>query len=184
MSDRVAVMSKGKIEQIGTPSEVYEDPATVFVADFLGISNLMDAQVVGACDGGCTVTIGDFSMTAGCGDTTARGAVKVVARPERLTLLEHGGAADNSLPGMVERTVYVGSNLQVMVRLATGVQLQASITNTGATAGLAQGTPVAVQIPADALRVLRDDGAGPADDQLPVNAAAAAERPVRTAPSM
>jgi spermidine/putrescine transport system ATP-binding protein len=184
MSDRVAVMSKGKIEQIGTPSEVYEDPATVFVADFLGISNLMDAKVVGACDGGCTLTIGDFSMTAGCGDTTARGAVKVVARPERLTLLEHGGAADNSLPGMVERTVYVGSNLQVMVRLATGVQLQASITNTGATAGLAQGTPVAVQIPADALRVLRDDGAGPADDQLPVSAAAAAERPVRTAPSM
>ena len=42
MSDRVAVMSKGKIEQIGTPAEVYEDPATVFVADFLGISNLMD----------------------------------------------------------------------------------------------------------------------------------------------
>jgi spermidine/putrescine transport system ATP-binding protein len=187
MSDRVAVMSKGKIEQIGTPSEVYEDPATVFVADFLGISNLMDAQAVGGCAGpgpGCTVKIGDFEMTAGCGDTTARGPVKVVARPERLTLLEHGGAADNSLPGMVERTVYVGSNLQVMVRLATGVQLQASITNTGATAGLAQGTPVAVQIPADALRVLRDDGAGPADDQLPVSAAAAAERPVRTAPSM
>src|ERR1700683_112670 len=100
MSDRVAVMSKGKIEQIGTPSEVYEDPATVFVADFLGISNLMDAQVVGACDGGCTVTIGDFSMTAGCGDTTARGAVKVVARPERLTLLEHGAVIDNTLPGM------------------------------------------------------------------------------------
>ena len=45
MSDRVAVMSKGKIEQIGTPAEVYEDPATVFVADFLGISNLMDASV-------------------------------------------------------------------------------------------------------------------------------------------
>jgi mannopine transport system ATP-binding protein len=91
---------------------------------------------------------------------TARGPVKVVARPERLALLEHGAAADNTLPGMVERTVYVGSNLQVMVRLATGVQLQASITNTGRTSGMAQGTPIAVQIPADALRVLRDDTAG------------------------
>jgi spermidine/putrescine transport system ATP-binding protein len=157
MSDRVAVMSKGKIEQIGTPSEVYEDPATVFVADFLGISNLMDGSVVGACDGGCTVSIGDFQLTAGCGDTSARGPVKVVARPERLTLLDHGSVADNILPGMVERTVYVGSNLQVMVRLATGVQLQASITNTGQATGMDQGTPVAVQIPADALRVLRDD---------------------------
>src|ERR1700685_920190 len=58
MSDRVAVMSKGKIEQIGTPSEVYEDPATVFVADFLGISNLMDGSVVGGCDGGCPVGVG------------------------------------------------------------------------------------------------------------------------------
>src|SRR6202020_3232968 len=47
MSDRVAVMSGGRIEQIGTPAEVYESPATVFVADFLGVSNLMDAEPVG-----------------------------------------------------------------------------------------------------------------------------------------
>src|SRR6201996_3167515 len=46
MSDRVAVMSAGRIEQIGTPEEVYENPATVFVADFLGVSNLMDAAAV------------------------------------------------------------------------------------------------------------------------------------------
>jgi spermidine/putrescine transport system ATP-binding protein len=173
MSDRVAVMSKGKIEQIGTPSEVYEDPSTVFVADFLGISNLMDGAVIDACDGGCTVAIGDFRLTAGCGDTAARGAVKVVARPERLTLLEHGAIADNTLPGMVERTVYVGSNLQVMVRLVTGVQLQASITNTGQTTGMDQGTPVAVQIPADALRVLRDD----TGEYTPEEPAASPEEP-------
>jgi spermidine/putrescine transport system ATP-binding protein len=173
MSDRVAVMSKGKIEQIGTPSDVYEDPATVFVADFLGISNLMDGAVVSACDGGCTVAIGDFRLTAGCGDTAARGAVKVVARPERLALLEHGSVADNTLPGMVERTVYVGSNLQVMVRLVTGVQLQASITNTGQTARMDQGTPVAVQIPADALRVLRDD----TGEYTPEEPAASPEEP-------
>src|ERR1700742_4276985 len=67
MSDRVAVMSDGRIEQVGTPAEVYEDPATVFVADFLGISNLMDGAVVGACDGGCTVAIGEVTLTAGCG---------------------------------------------------------------------------------------------------------------------
>src|SRR5439155_5994427 len=46
MSDRVAVMSNGRIEQIGTPAEVYEDPATVFVADFLGVSNLMHATAI------------------------------------------------------------------------------------------------------------------------------------------
>ncbi len=121
MSDRVAVMSGGRIEQIGTPAEVYEDPATVFVADFLGVSNLMEAHAEQA-DGGCTVTVGEFPLRAGCGDLEASGPVKVVARPERIELLttETGSERGNCLPGMVERTVYLGTSLQVMVRLATG----------------------------------------------------------------
>jgi hypothetical protein len=80
--------------------------------------------------------------------------VKIVARPERLQVLAHGTEHDNCLPGMVERTVYVGASLQVMVRLATGAQLQASLTNTGESAAYAQGTPVAVHVPPEALRVL------------------------------
>ncbi|MBV8219132.1 MAG: ABC transporter ATP-binding protein [Solirubrobacterales bacterium] len=154
MSDRIAVMNTGRIEQVGTPAEVYEQPRTVFVADFLGVSNLMDAESL---DGG-TVRIGDFALRAGCGEVSARGPVKVVARPERLGLLAHGSEAENCLPGMVERTVYVGANLQVIVRLPTGGTVQVSLANTGEAAAYAQGTPVAVHVPADALRVL---GAGP-----------------------
>jgi spermidine/putrescine transport system ATP-binding protein len=166
MSDRVAVMSGGRIEQIGTPAEVYEDPATVFVADFLGVSNLMEAQAVRA-DGGCTVTVGDYPLRAGCGDLEASGPVKVVARPERIELLdtEAGAQRGNSLPGMIERTVYLGTSLQVMVRLATGVQLQVSITNTGDTGGYVQGTPVGVHIPVDALRVLADRRPQPDEEE-------------------
>jgi spermidine/putrescine transport system ATP-binding protein len=156
MSDRVAVMNAGRIEQIGTPAAVYESPATVFVADFLGVSNLMDADAdaVAWGQGECTVRVGDFSLRAGCGELTARGRVKVVARPERITLLEHGAQRENCLPGMIERTVYVGASLQVIVRLATGASVQASVTNTGETDVHTQGTPVAVHVPADALRVL------------------------------
>jgi spermidine/putrescine transport system ATP-binding protein len=154
MSDRVAVMNAGRIEQIGTPEEVYESPATVFVADFLGVSNLMDADASPGGSGECAVRVGDFSLRAGCGDLAARGPVKIVARPERVLLLEHGTGAENCLPGMVERTVYVGASLQVIVRLATGAVLQASVTNTGAQAAHVQGTPVQVHIPPDALRVL------------------------------
>ncbi|HZU60359.1 MAG TPA: TOBE domain-containing protein, partial [Solirubrobacteraceae bacterium] len=62
--------------------------------------------------------------------------------------------AGNCLPGMVERTVYVGATLQVIVRLATGATLQASVTNAGSATGWAQGTPVMAEIPPDALRVL------------------------------
>jgi spermidine/putrescine transport system ATP-binding protein len=158
MSDRVAVMNAGRIEHIGTPEEVYESPGTVFVADFLGVSNLMDADATPRA-GGCTVRIGDFSLEAACGDTGARGAVKVVARPERVQLHEHGDSHEhaNCLPGMVERTVYVGATVQVMVRLATGAALQASVTNTGNAASWRQGTPVLAQIPSDALRVLADE---------------------------
>ncbi len=171
MSDRVAVMSNGRIEQVGTPADVYEEPGTVFVADFLGVSNLMDAHAVDGGPAHCTISIGEFTLRAACGDTTARGPVKVVARPERLSLIEHGAdQPDNCLPGMVERTVYVGASLQVMVRLATGAQLQASVANTGAGGDFAQGTPVAVHVPADALRVLSPQAPPPAEPE-----AAAAE---------
>jgi spermidine/putrescine transport system ATP-binding protein len=179
MSDRVAVMSNGKIEQVGTPATVYEDPGTVFVADFLGVSNLMDAEA-GADPGSpdqCAVTIGDFTLRAACGDTSARGAVKVVARPERIQLLAHGSERDNCLPGMVERTVYVGATLQVMVRLVTGAQLQASVTNTGSADGFDSGAPVSVHVPADALRVLGAEAPPEVDPEAaaPDEDAAAAE---------
>jgi spermidine/putrescine transport system ATP-binding protein len=165
MSDRVAVMNAGRIEQVGTPAEVYESPATVFVADFLGVSNLMDAEARPAGAGECAVRVGDFTLRAGCGDLVARGAVKIVARPERVLLLPHGSEHQNCLPGMVERTVYVGASLQVIVRLATGAVLQASVTNTGGQAAHVQGTPVQVHIPPDALRVLASGpGGGPAAD--------------------
>jgi spermidine/putrescine transport system ATP-binding protein len=169
MSDRVAVMSEGRIEQIGTPADVYESPATVFVADFLGVSNLMDAHAQSdpAHPEHCTVAIGDFRLRAACGDLGASGAVKVVARPERLQLLEHAEQRANCLPGLVERTVYVGASVQVMIRLATGAQIQASIANTGDADSYQHGMPVSVHIPPDALRILGDSGAVPAPAEAP-----------------
>ena len=165
MSDRVAVMNGGRIEQIGTPAAVYEDPASVFVADFLGISNLMDADPVAWRPGECTVRIGEFTLRACCGDVSARGAVRVVARPERLELLDHGAGRDNCLLGMVERTVYVGASRQVIVRLPIGATVQVSIANTGADDGYPQGTPVAVHVPPQALRVLSDAAPRPPADE-------------------
>jgi len=76
-------------------------------------------------------------------------------------VLAHGSGerTENCLPGMVERTVYVGATLQIMVRLATGGSLQATVANTGDQVEQAQGTPVQVHIPPDALRVLGGDKA-------------------------
>ncbi len=157
MSDRIAVMSNGRVEQIGPPSEVYEDPATAYVADFLGVSNLMDARAEGSAgDQRCRVRLGDFVLLAGQGDTDARGDAKIVIRPERILLEEHGITGENQLPGMVERVVYVGSIMQVIVHLASGQTLQAWVQNRGQAMPYGQGTPVSVHFPPEALRVLLD----------------------------
>ena len=174
MSDRVAVMNLGRIEQMGTPAAVYENPTTVFVADFLGVSNLMDAEAISWSTGECAVRVGEFSLRAGCGDVGARGPVKIVARPERVLLLPHGDQRENCLPAMVERTVYVGASLQVIVRLATGASVQVSLANTGEADTYRQGMPVAVHLPADALRVLASSPGTPSLAEPAVEPAAAA----------
>ena len=155
MSDRLAVMNGGLIEQIGAPQEVYEDPETLFVADFLGVSNLMDATGRGPVNGRCRVEVGRFELEAGGGPSDVTGPAKLVIRPERVELERHeADSGPNCLPGMVERVVYVGSAVQVLVRVATGETLQALVTNTGKELPYEQGTPVQLRLPAEALRVL------------------------------
>src|ERR671922_1281270 len=88
MSDRLAVMNAGQIEQVGAPRDVYEDPTTVFVADFLGVSNLMDAHAKGARNGACLVDVQSYELEAGAGGEV-NGAAKIVIRPERIELEPH-----------------------------------------------------------------------------------------------
>jgi ABC-type Fe3+/spermidine/putrescine transport system ATPase subunit len=155
MSDRLAVMNGGHIEQVGAPQDVYEDPETLFVADFLGVSNLMEARVVSAGTHACRVAVDGYELETRGTDQDVIGAAKIVIRPERIELEEHGAASGpNRVPGMVERVVYVGSAVQVIVRAATGESLQALVQNKGTGLGFEQGTPVQLHLPVDALRVL------------------------------
>jgi spermidine/putrescine transport system ATP-binding protein len=153
MSDRLAVMASGRIQQIGSPAEVYEEPSTAYVADFLGVSNLMSALG----DGGGRVCLGDFQFMAARGDLGARGPIRIVIRPERVRLEDQGTSGDNRIPGMVERVLYVGSTIQVLVHLAHGETLQAWMQNRGGDPPWQQGTAVSVHLPPDAIRVLVDD---------------------------
>jgi spermidine/putrescine transport system ATP-binding protein len=159
MSDRIAVMSSGRVEQVGPPNEVYEEPATAYVADFLGISNLMSARAEGAVGDRCKIRLGEFTLEAGKGEADATGDVKIVIRPERVALEEHGSTGVNRIPAMVERVVYVGSVMQVILNLAPGGRIQAWVQNQGEGIPYEQGTPVTVHFPVDALRVLADTGA-------------------------
>jgi spermidine/putrescine ABC transporter ATP-binding subunit len=158
MSDRIAVMSQGRVEQVGPPKEIYEAPSTAYVADFLGVSNLMDAKAGGVTDGGCKVSIGDFTLVAGQGDADTAGDAKVTIRPERVVIEEQGATGQNRLPAMVERTIYVGSTLQVILHLATGQTIQAWVPNTGSDERYHSGDAVTVEFPSDSLRVLPEGG--------------------------
>ncbi len=164
MSDRIAVMSNGRVEQVGPPKEIYEEPATAYVADFLGISNLMDAIAKGKGEGGCTIAVGEFALIAGQGDADTTGPAKITIRPERVLLEPPGTTGPNQLPGMVERVVYVGSILQVLVHLASGQTLQAWVQNQGTELEFRQGTAVSVHLPREALRVLLSTGAALPDE--------------------
>ena len=155
MSDRLAVMNGGHIEQVGAPQDVYEDPETLYVADFLGVSNLMQATVVSAGTGACRVALDGYELETRGTDRDVTGEAKIVIRPERIELEEHGSpSGPNRIPAMVERVVYVGSAIQVIVRGATGESLQALVQNTGGGIPYEQGTPVQLHLPVDALRVL------------------------------
>jgi ABC-type Fe3+/spermidine/putrescine transport system ATPase subunit len=152
-------MRSGKIVQIGTPHEIYEEPADTYVADFLGVSNLMQVQVVERGPGSrCQVKLGEWALEAERGSVDAPATAQCVIRPERVRIEPFGSAGPNRVPAMVERLVYVGSATQVMLRVATGDLLQALVQNDGSQSELAQGTPVHAFLAPDALRLLAGGG--------------------------
>ena len=123
MSDRLAVMNGGQVEQIGAPQDVYEDPETLFVADFLGVSNLIGADATGPDGDGCVLRVGERSLRAEQGATGTRGAVKAMIRPERVSVEPQGATGDNRLPGMVEHSVFLGSFRELHVRIVLRLTL-------------------------------------------------------------
>ena len=160
MSDRLAVMNAGKIVQIGTPREVYEEPADTYVADFLGVSNLMEVDVVSAGRAARCAPARGWALTSAlceaasdggdCAGQRARGD-PAGAGADRGARLGRGRTAS---PPWWSGWSSSARPRQVLLRLAPGVPLQALVQNDGEHPDLAQGTPVHVYLPPDALRVL------------------------------
>ena len=115
MADTIAVMHGGRIEQLGTPSELYERPTTAFVAGFLGVSNLLHGTVAGP----TSVRLGKGEEVAVSREALAgrTGDVAVGIRPEKLRL---GSAGANSFTGRVRETAYVGVSTQYIVETTAG----------------------------------------------------------------
>jgi spermidine/putrescine transport system ATP-binding protein len=163
MSDRLAVMNAGRIEQLGRPQDVYEEPETTFVAGFLGISNLIRGFARSAGGDRCSVSVGEFELQVE--GASAAGPTKLMIRPERVRIEPHGSSGENRLPGIVERVVYRGNAEQVFIRVAGGDQLQALVQNAGDERQYQAGDAVRVNLPARALRALADTEAHGGGDE-------------------
>jgi spermidine/putrescine transport system ATP-binding protein len=112
MADTIAVMNGGRIEQLGSPTELYEHPRTAFVASFLGKSNLLPGTVTGA----GTVRLDDGTeVRANTGSATGKVAVGV--RPEKLAI---GGNGVNTIPGTVRESAYIGVATEIVVDTPAG----------------------------------------------------------------
>ncbi|MCW2989309.1 MAG: spermidine/putrescine transporter ATPase subunit [Solirubrobacterales bacterium] len=131
MSDRIAVMNRGRVEQIGVPEDVYERPATTFVAGFIGVSNLMPASVVGP--GRVRLEQGPEVGTDTAGlDPGER--CHAVVRPEKLRveLAGDGDAISNGRPrveGIVESSLYLGTATQIVVGFGEQVRMTVLVPN-------------------------------------------------------
>jgi spermidine/putrescine transport system ATP-binding protein len=113
MADTIAVMNSGRIEQLGPPVQLYERPATAFVAGFLGASNLLPGRVEHA----DAIRLEDGTVIRAAVKGRS-GEVAAGVRPEKITIGAGGGA--NELPGTVAETAYIGVATQVVVRTAAG----------------------------------------------------------------
>jgi spermidine/putrescine transport system ATP-binding protein len=137
LSDRIAVMDKGRVEQLGTPEDLYDAPRTLFVAGFIGTSNLLPGTVERADAGGMLVRLegGDACLAGGDG-LTVGAAVSVVVRPESISLVREardlgqgrdatatGGEASPALAGEILQSAYLGTSVSHQVRTDRGARL-------------------------------------------------------------
>ena len=159
LSDRIAVLSHGRLEQMGAPEEIYQSPATPFVAGFIGRSNLLSGTVVGQVEKGVRVQISDgLELVAARSGSLRRGdAVQASVRHERVHL---AGAPTpgvvNSFPGRIVFRAFAGPVTQYVVQLRGGIELQ--VETPSAAGRLERDTDIRVELAPEAVVLMPADG--------------------------
>lgn len=161
MSDRIAVMSAGDVQQVGSSLDIYESPSNRFVADFIGESNLLETEVLQqdgpllmcTLPGGARVMV-EMPDSAQPAQQGEKGHLCI--RPERLKLVSAATASQNMLSGVVVRQVYLGTDTQLVVTLSEGQSVQLRVQNSQQHARLPRaGDTVHMSIEAGGARFLK-----------------------------
>ena len=116
MSDRIVVMNAGHIEQVGLAEDIYERPRTEFVADFIGVANIIEGVVVSNSAGTAVVSLGPAKFNGVPTDAGAGARIRMMIRPEKIKLLP--SECDNAVSGRIESAVYLGESTQWRVAIA------------------------------------------------------------------
>ena len=130
MSDRIAVMSNGALQQLGAPRDIYEQPHNMFVADFIGDTNLLEVTVEAISDGDAKCRIDDsHALICPAVETVVVGArLHLSIRPERMILTEEANA-NQSFKGTVVENIFIGTDITTIVKLETGSQITVRTSN-------------------------------------------------------
>jgi spermidine/putrescine transport system ATP-binding protein len=151
MSDRIAVMSQGRVQQVGSARDIYEAPVNRFVADFIGETNLLEVDVQAIADGRASLVLpGGHRITCPSSSSTT-GRHHLSIRPERVTISDQA-----DLSATVERVVYLGTDLHVITRLAGGAPFMVRLQNAARIRPPAPGQKIGLHLEEGAARLLAD----------------------------
>ena len=127
MSDRIAIINKGKIEQLGTPQEIYKNPQKVFVADFIGEANIIDAEVIKKKEDSIKVSmLEDYLLEIPTDkDFSVGDKIKIVIRPEDIKISKR--KMNNSINGIIIVTTYNGNSTNILIDIPGKKDIKVSI---------------------------------------------------------
>ena len=142
VSDRIIVMKNAVIAQVGSPRDLYEQPASEFVADFIGEANIIDAHIRAVDAGMATVEVGDITLTLNCRGL-ATGPARLAVRPNRIFIEPADANSTNALAGTIDKATYVGDRIEYKVTTDRGLLF---CTSEATDQQLPEGTAVSVQL--------------------------------------
>jgi putative spermidine/putrescine transport system ATP-binding protein len=156
MSDRIAVMNAGKVEQIGAPSDIYDRPSTRFVADFIGDTNLFHGEVIRDGGGNYVLQVDQGLSIELAALPEATGAVSIALRPEKIRLATPPALTGHGLNGVVESANFQGGSVLYRIETAGGRRLLAQQPNNGSHEPFQAGAAVALRWKPSDIVILRD----------------------------
>ncbi|MBW2059853.1 MAG: ABC transporter ATP-binding protein, partial [Deltaproteobacteria bacterium] len=152
MSDSIVVMNNGKVEQIGSPDEIYDSPANAFVAEFIGKTNFMSG-VLHRDSAAATVLVKDLCkpivLSNVSEDLPDRSEVRLFIRPERISIVREEHPHVNVLPGTIDGRIFVGDTITYAIRISSEIILSMKVSNTHETPKYAKGDKVNVSFRAE-----------------------------------